>query len=79
MCEVFAWSIRRALPKLPIPLKAPDADVILDLAQAEETTFNGGRFEQNLLYGRPVPATLAEADRAWVAERVAERASERGA
>jgi hypothetical protein len=73
-CEVYAWSIRRPLPKLPIPLKAPDPDVVLDLAQAVDATFNGGRFEQNLLYDRPVPSSLAEADRAWVAERLAARA-----
>ncbi len=71
--EVYPWSIRRPLPKLPIPLKAPDPDVILDLAKAVQTTFDGGRFEQNLLYDRPVPASLAEADRAWVAERVKPR------
>jgi hypothetical protein len=69
-CEVYGWSIRRPLPKLPIPLKAPDPDVILDLAQAVETTFNGGRFEQNLLYEMPIPASLSESDRAWVAERL---------
>ena len=69
-CEVYAWSIRRSLPNLPIPLKAPDSDVMLDLAQAVDTTFNGGRFEQNMLYDRPVPSSLADADRAWVAERL---------
>jgi hypothetical protein len=69
-CEVYPWSIRRPLPKLPIPLKAPDADVILDLAKAFETTFDGGRFEQNLLYKKPIPATLSENDQAWVAGRV---------
>jgi len=69
-CEVYAWSIRRALPKLPIPLKAPDPDVVLDLPQAVEITFNGGRFEQNLLYEIPIPPSLSESDRAWVAERL---------
>jgi hypothetical protein len=68
--EVYPWSIRRPLPKLPIPLKAPDADVILDLGKAFQTTFDGGRFEQNLLYAKPVPASLSDNDQAWVAERV---------
>jgi hypothetical protein len=61
--EAYAWSIRRPLPKIPIPLKPPDPDVLLDLAQAVETTFNGGRFEQNLLYNLPVPSPLSEPDR----------------
>jgi hypothetical protein len=72
-CDVYSWSIRRPLPKLPIPLKSPDPDASLDLAQAVDATFNGGRFEQNMLYSRPVPSSLAEADRAWVLERLKPR------
>jgi hypothetical protein len=67
-CQVYSWSIRRPLPNLPIPLKPPDADVMLDLAQAVATTFNGGRFDRNLRYDLPVPVSLDEPDRTWAAE-----------
>jgi hypothetical protein len=30
--DVYAWNIRQPLPQIPIPLTAPDADVMLDLA-----------------------------------------------
>jgi hypothetical protein len=70
-CDVYAWSIRRPLPKLPIPLKSPDADVLLDLAGAVGTTFDAGRYLRTLRYDLPAPTTLAEADRTWAAERAA--------
>ena len=30
-CDVYGWSVRQALPRIPIPLLAPDPDVVLDL------------------------------------------------
>ena len=30
-CDVYAWTVRRALPAIPIPLLAPDADVWFDI------------------------------------------------
>jgi len=30
-CEVYAWNLPDTLPKLPVPLLAPDGDVICDL------------------------------------------------
>jgi hypothetical protein len=70
-CEVYAWSIRRRLPRLPIPLRAGEPDVIVDLAAAYETTYAGGRYDHAVRYERPLAGPLSDADRAWVAERVA--------
>ncbi len=70
-CEVYAWSIRRALPRLPIPLRAGEPDVVLDLAAAYATTFTGGRYDRAVRYDRPLPGPLSDADRAWAAERAA--------
>ena len=70
-CEVYAWSIRRALPRLPVPLRPGEPDVVLDLAAAYETTFTGGRYAKAVRYDRPLPGPLSDADRAWVAERAA--------
>lgn len=70
-CEVYTWSIRRQLPKIPIPLKQGDSDVPLDLAEAFRLTYDGGRYDRTLQYGLPVPQSLAAEDRAWVAEVLA--------
>ncbi len=70
-CEVYAWSVRRALPRLPIPLRAGEPDVVLDLPAAYETTYAGGRYERAVRYDRPLVGPLSDADRAWAAERAA--------
>ena len=71
--EAYAWSIRHALPRLPIPLKPGDADATLDLAAAYRTTYDGGPYELVLPYDRSLPGDLSDPDRAWVAGRVAAR------
>jgi Protein of unknown function (DUF4058) len=65
--QVYAWSIRHTLPAIPIPLRAPDTDVTLDLRQAFDLTYDRGRYSFLLRYGKPLPDTLplAAADREW--------------
>ena len=31
-CDVFAWTVRDPLPTIPIPLLAPDPEIVVDLA-----------------------------------------------
>jgi hypothetical protein len=64
-CDVYAWSIRRKLPKIPIPLKVPDADVVLDLGASFAMTYDGGRYNRTLRYDLPLPETLSPSDRDW--------------
>jgi hypothetical protein len=71
-CQVYPWSIRRALPSIPIPLKKPDADVKLDLAAAFTMTFDRGRYDRTLRYDVDLAGPLTEPDRQWVAERLKE-------
>jgi len=40
--EVYAWSVRHPLPVLPIPLRQPDPDVALNLADVIKTTYDRG-------------------------------------
>jgi hypothetical protein len=69
-CEVYAWSIRRKLPRIPIPLNQPDKDVVMDLAAAFETTFQRGGYGEDLDYNVPLPESLDAADREWAASFV---------
>jgi hypothetical protein len=68
-CDVYAWSLRRWLPKLPIPLKSGDDDACLDLAAAYRTTYDGGPYPLLLSYDHPLAGSLCDADLQWVAER----------
>jgi len=64
-CEVYAWTVRDRLPTIPIPLKAPDADVLVDLAKVFETTYARGRYAPSLPYGKDLVAPLKPADAQW--------------
>ncbi|MCI0640134.1 MAG: DUF4058 family protein [Gemmataceae bacterium] len=68
-CEVFAWSIRRPLPTIPIPLKAPDADVHVDLQAVFRQTYERGRYWRSLNYSQAPFAPLADEDKTWAMEQ----------
>ena len=71
--DVWAWSVRQALPvAIPIPLKKPDAPVLMDLAAIVNSVYERGRYERKLRYHLPCPAPLSPGDVTW-AEEVAKR------
>lgn len=66
--EVWYTDLRDPLPTIAIPLRAPDADVPLNLQLALETVYNRGGYAAAVDYDTPVPAPpLSPADTAWVA------------
>jgi hypothetical protein len=71
-CQVFAWTVRQPLPRLPIPLLPPDADVIVPLADVFALAYDRGRYARWLRYTQPPTAPLAETERQWAASRGAE-------
>jgi hypothetical protein len=70
--DVFAWSVRQPLPRIPVPLLSPDPDIVLDLPAVFQTGYDRGRYSRALDYGAPLDLPLAEADRAW-AQQVARK------
>jgi Protein of unknown function (DUF4058) len=64
---VYTWPLRQVLPILPIPLRAPDPDVSLDLGEAFRMTYDRGGYARVMRYGRPLPESLpmSPEDRAW--------------
>ncbi len=67
--DVYAWSVRRPLPKVPIPLLPIDADASLDLAALFEVAYERGRYAREIDYARPLSVPLAHADKAWAEDR----------
>lgn len=65
--QVYAWSLRDLLPPVPIPLRAPDPDIHLDLAAAFAMAYDLGGYARVLRYGTPLPASfpISAEDRAW--------------
>jgi Protein of unknown function (DUF4058) len=66
--ELYRWTVRDPLPPLPIPLRAPDADIIIDLASLVTRVYDLGRYSRTLRHGLPLPETssLTPDERAWV-------------
>jgi hypothetical protein len=63
--DVLAWSLRQPIPAVPIPLRAPDADVILPLGPTLRSAYERGRYDRKLKYARPLEPALNDADREW--------------
>ena len=64
-CEVFAWQMREALPTIPVPLRAPDPDILIDLGVAFRLAYERGRYHRMLSYGQAPKAPLKRADAQW--------------
>ena len=47
---VYAWPAGDPLPAVPIPLRAPDDDVLIDLGPAVDDVFDDGRYDELLRY-----------------------------
>ncbi len=71
-CEVYAWTVRDHLPAIPIPLAAPDDDVVVDLGVVFNTAYARGRYARLIDYSAPPTALRKPQDRAW-AEKTARR------
>jgi hypothetical protein len=57
-CDVYAWSIRQPLPSIPIPLRTPDPDVWVNLAEVFALTFERGRYARSIDYSAPLNVPL---------------------
>lgn len=67
----FPIGLRDKLPKIPIPLLPPDADVALDLQAAIDACFHLVHYERLLDYTHaPPPPELSAEDLQWVQEKI---------
>lgn len=64
-CEVYRWALRDPLPTIPIPLRAPDADIPIDLGKVFRDTYERGRYARALFYTQPPAARLRRKDAQW--------------
>ena len=69
LCDVYAWSVRQRLPLIPIPLKQPDPDVMIDLQAVFETTFERGRYARSIDYAADFAENTTPETREWIEHR----------
>ena len=65
ICDVYAWGLRDRLPRVPVPLRAPDADVAADLGELFSATYDRGGFGRRLRYSGELSLPLSAGDKAW--------------
>jgi hypothetical protein len=73
--DVYGWRLSEPLPRVRIPLKAPDPDVTFDLPGLFADVFRRGRYARELPYSQPPAIALPPDYAAWVRERVAARSA----
>lgn len=66
-CEVIVWTLRDRLPEVAIPLKAPDADIMVDLREVFELAYDQGGYAESVDYDQPPSVPLSPADLQWAA------------
>jgi len=72
--DVWPISLRESLPIIPIPLRAPDDDVLLDLPAALSAVYDEAAYDLSIDYGQdPPPPPLSEADAQWMRELLRQR------
>ncbi len=64
-CEVYHWTLPQPLPTLPVPLRAPDPDILINLGAVFATAYERGRFRRRLPYQGAPLAFLSEQSRQW--------------
>jgi len=69
-CQVYAWPMPHPLPTLPVPLRAPDPDLQIDLCNVFNTAYDRGRFQRRINYQGPLPAHLRGEEKPWAAKLI---------
>lgn len=67
--DMWPIGLRERLPVVPIPLAAPDADVVLDLQELLNRVYDAAGYAKYIHGDRPQPALSAE-DLAWAQQFV---------
>ena len=64
--DVYTWSLRDPLPSIPIPLAAPDPDILLELAPPFEMAYERGFYARILKYQQSLLFLLGAEILDWV-------------
>ena len=67
---VYALPLAKRLPVMPIPLRAPDADVQIDLQAVLNQCYDNGGYEDLIDYRAPPTAQLSDEEAAWMAKEI---------
>ncbi len=63
--DVWAIRLRESLPTIPVPLRAPDADVPLELQAIFNSIYDRARYDLSIDYRKPPEHPLNDDDAEW--------------
>lgn len=69
--ELYPIPLRMRLPRVGVPLKPGEADVVLNLQALLDRAYDAGPYRISVDYAKPPPGKLAEEDRQWLSTLVA--------
>lgn len=65
--DLYGFNLQDAIPLFSLPLKPPDADLVVNLQAIFVGVYDRASYDLRLDYSQPVPpSALAEADQQWV-------------
>jgi hypothetical protein len=68
--DCYPLPLRERLPRIRIPLRETDEDIVLDLQQPIELAYERGRYGMRIDYAKSPEPPLSPEDAAWAAEQV---------
>jgi hypothetical protein len=74
--QIHSWTMHEPLPLLPIPLRVPDPDIVIELQQVFQLTFERGRYGRSLRYGEAPPIKMSDDDAAWAMNQATRNAAD---
>ncbi len=63
--EFYAIRLPQKLPRIPVPLSAPDADAVVDLQAVLDKAYENGAYSRRIDYRVPPTPPLDAAEEAW--------------
>lgn len=70
--ELYPISLREMLPCIPVPLRADEDDVPLDLQIIMQRTYDSGPYRRMIDYAEPPDPPLSDEEMAWARSRLSE-------
>jgi hypothetical protein len=66
--EAYPIPLQRRLPRIRVPLRPPDPDVVLDLPAVSDRCYDNGGYADLVDYRQPPPVELSAEEMAWAGE-----------
>jgi hypothetical protein len=63
--SLYPRLLRERLPRIRLPLAAPDPDIVLNIQAVLARTYDAGGYAERLNYAAPCVSPLTPEDQAW--------------